>query len=413
MVDRSRTSDILSIYVPSFFIFVGMGIVSPVLAIYATSFGVSFALVSLAISIYAVGRLVMDFPAGILADHFGRKPLMVVGCAILSVFAYLSATADNFWLFLVYRFFQGFGSSMWMTSRTTLLADILKPEERGRVLGYFQSFTLIGQAAGPTIGGIIAEYWGLKANFYFYTVAGLISMLLSYLFIHEPEEAKSRHGGLSLPKGIVKRLLVNKGFMFAAAASFMSFFLMSGVRQTTLPLYADLVVGLDPAGIGMMLSCITIMNMILTIPVGYGIDLLGRKPIIVGSMIMSALACILFPQANSFILLCAVALVMGVGSSGANQAPLAMATDTTISEPHGISMGIFRFFGDMGSLMGPVLLGVIADSSGLVVTFYVMAAIILVNAGAIFLFGEETLPSKRKRSGEPGAPLGAPPPGAG
>ncbi len=413
MVDRSRTSDILSIYVPSFFIFVGMGIVSPVLAIYATSFGVSFALVSLAISIYAVGRLVMDFPAGILADHFGRKPLMVVGCAILSVFAYLSATADNFWLFLVYRFFQGFGSSMWMTSRTTLLADILKPEERGRVLGYFQSFTLIGQAAGPTIGGIIAEYWGLKANFYFYTVAGLISMLLSYLFIHEPEEAKSRHGGLSLPKGIVKRLLVNKGFMFAAAASFMSFFLMSGVRQTTLPLYADIVVGLDPAGIGMMLSCITIMNMILTIPVGYGIDLLGRKPIIVGSMIMSALACILFPQANSFILLCAVALVMGVGSSGANQAPLAMATDTTISEPHGISMGIFRFFGDMGSLMGPVLLGVIADSSGLVVTFYVMAAIILVNAGAIFLFGEETLPSKRKRSGEPGAPLGAPPPGAG
>jgi MFS family permease len=130
-------------------------------------------------------------------------------------------------------------------------------------------------------------------------------------------------------------------------------------------------------------------------------------------MIMSALACILFPQANSFILLCAVALVMGVGSSGANQAPLAMATDTTISEPHGISMGIFRFFGDMGSLMGPVLLGVIADSSGLVVTFYVMAAIILVNAGAIFLFGEETLPSKRKKSGEPGAPLGAPPPSAG
>jgi len=413
MIDRSRTSDILSIYVPSFFIFVGMGIVSPVLAIYATSFGVSFALVSLAVSIYAVGRLVMDFPAGILADHFGRKPLMVAGCAILSVFAYLSATADNFWLFLVYRFFQGFGSSMWMTSRTTLLADILKPEERGRVLGYFQSFTLIGQAAGPTIGGIIAESWGLRANFYFYTVAGLISMFLSYFFIKEPGEAKSRHGGLSLPKGIVKRLLVNRGFMFAAAASFMSFFLMSGVRQTTLPLYADIVVGLDPAGIGMMLSCITIMNMILTIPVGYGIDLLGRKPIIVGSMIMSALACILFPQANSFLLLCAVALVMGVGSSGANQAPLAMATDTTISEPHGISMGIFRFFGDMGSLIGPVLLGVIADSSGLVVTFYVMAAIILVNAGAIFLFGEETLPSKRKKSGESGVPLGAPPPGAG
>ena len=104
---------------------------------------------------------------------------------------------------------------------------------------------------------------------------------------------------------------------------------------------------------------------------------------------------VLFPQVTSFILLCAVSLLMGVGTSGNQQAPLAMATDSTINESHGISMGIFRFFTDVGSLIGPVILGAVADSFGLAMPFYTMGGIIFVNAALIFILGEETLPSKR------------------
>jgi putative effector of murein hydrolase LrgA (UPF0299 family) len=59
MVDRSITSDILSIYMPSFFIFVGMGIINPMIVLFAEFFEVSFAMTSLAISMYAVGRIVV------------------------------------------------------------------------------------------------------------------------------------------------------------------------------------------------------------------------------------------------------------------------------------------------------------------------------------------------------------------
>jgi MFS family permease len=76
MAERSKIEDLLSLYIPSFFIFVGAGIVSPVLSIYAKDFGVNFAMVSLAVSLYSVGRLVMDFPAGILAERYGRRPVM-------------------------------------------------------------------------------------------------------------------------------------------------------------------------------------------------------------------------------------------------------------------------------------------------------------------------------------------------
>jgi MFS family permease len=64
---RSRTAEILSIYIPAFFIFLGMGIVSPILALYASTFNVSFAEVSLAISMYAIGRFVADIPVGVFS----------------------------------------------------------------------------------------------------------------------------------------------------------------------------------------------------------------------------------------------------------------------------------------------------------------------------------------------------------
>ncbi len=128
---RSRTADIMSIYVPAFFIFLGMGIVSPILAIYAETFNVTYALVSLAISMYAVGRFLADVPVGVLADHYGRKSLMIGGTIILAICSYLNATAVEFWQFLVYRLLEGIGAAMWITSRQALLADILNRRRGG------------------------------------------------------------------------------------------------------------------------------------------------------------------------------------------------------------------------------------------------------------------------------------------
>ncbi len=77
--------DVFSIYVPSFFIFLGMSIVSPVLAIHAKSFDVSFVVASLGISIYALARFIVDVPVGVMAGRFGRKPLKVAGTLLLAV----------------------------------------------------------------------------------------------------------------------------------------------------------------------------------------------------------------------------------------------------------------------------------------------------------------------------------------
>ncbi len=395
---RSAFHDVLSIYIPSFFIFLGMSIISPILPLYARSFDVSYTLVSLAISMYAFGRFLADLPVGMIADRVGRKPLMVVGTLLLAVTAFMNAIARSFWEFLAYRLIQGLGSSMWMTSRTTLLADILKPEERGRVMGYFQAFMLLGSSAGPTIGGLSATYWGFKAPFYLYSITGLISLIITFIWIKEPEGLSVRHGrDRHFTPQTFRRLLSNKSYSMACLATFTVFFMRTGIRGTMIPLYADGVLGLDEATIGVVISYATIMNLILTIPMGHAIDYFGRKPPIISSLFVTALSSLVFPYTSDYLQISLASVLLGVGTTGAGQAPLALATDATIDEPRGLSMGLYRLFGDVGFVVGPIILGIIADSHGLRMPFYFMTVLLFINAVLILAFAKETYRGRDRR----------------
>jgi DHA1 family multidrug resistance protein-like MFS transporter len=400
VAERSVIRDVLSIYIPAFFVMTGMSIVSPILSIYAKSFDVSYTLATLAISIYAIGRLCTNLPVGVLGDRIGRRPVLLAGALILTVSAFLCAHAGSFWELVLYRLLQGVGSSMWQTMRATMLQDILKPEERGRILGYFQTFVLIGSSAGPTIGGVVAETWGIRAPFYAYGLGGLASFVLSYVLIAEPESSRIHMENLfSEAKGyswdVVRRLLRNTNFCAACIATFTTFFMRTGLRSTLIPLYGDGELNLTTAEIGYAISFSTFTNLFITIPIGYALDRFGRKAILVPSLLASAFVALIFPFTNSFTQLAVACVLLGLSTGGGGQAPLAMASDATMNEPHGLSMGLYRVFGDIGFIIGPLMVGVIADTYGLRPPFYAISLLIFASVILVQLAAKETLPRKK------------------
>ena len=403
---RSVVMDVLSIYVPSFFNTVGMSIVSPILPIYAKSFEVSFAVASLAITIYAFGRFVADIPVGIAADRVGRRPMMLAGCVITTAMALANANAPSFAWFLVFRFLQGVGSSMWMTSRTTLLADILRPEERGRIMGYFQAFMLIGQSAGPSFGGWVATYYGLTAPFYFYAASGVVTTILTFFLIFEPKGVARREAGGDLfSLRDAWRLMRNSTFAMACFAIFTVTFQRSGIRSNMIPLYAVEELGMDEMAVGNILSYATLTNLLITVPMGYAIDLLGRKPVIIWNIVIMAVANLSFVYAHDYWGMSLAAVVLGLASAGAGQAPQSLAVDATSNERRGLAMGVYRLANDIGSMLGPVVLSSIADYTDLRTPFYVMSGALLVNAFMLAIFAKEIIKtrfSKGKAAGDAG-----------
>lgn len=396
---RTVIRDILSIYVPAFFLSIGMSIVSPILPTYARSFDVSYTIATIAISIYATGRLAADLPVGLLGDRVGRRPVMLTGIAIITVTALLCGFASSFWELVFYRLLQGVGSAMWQTMRQTMLQDILKPEERGRTLGYFQSLTLIGSSAGPSIGGILADNWGIRAPFYAYALGSLICFILSFFLISESKNIRSNnqkgHESESLSWPIIKRLLMNAGFITACIATLANALQRQGTRSTLIPLYGDAVLKLNATDIGYALSLATFANLFITIPTGYALDKFGRKAVLVPSLALTSVMAWIFTLTGDFNQLALACIFLGLSQGIGGQAPLTMASDSTMDEPHGLSMGLFRVFTDVGFIIGPIMVGAITDLYGMIIAFYSMAVVTFVSMVFVQVFAKETLPSKK------------------
>ena len=87
----------------------------------------------LTLTIFAFARLILNIPAGLLADRFGRKVLLVGGPAITAIGMFGSGWADSILSLLAWRFVAGAGSAFYMSGALIYLIDIAPPDKRARV----------------------------------------------------------------------------------------------------------------------------------------------------------------------------------------------------------------------------------------------------------------------------------------
>jgi len=150
----------------------GMGLVSPILPQYARSFGVSIPMVGFLITAFGFACIVMDIPAGRLADRLGRRPVLMAGPVLVIIGSIGCGFAGSFGQLVAFRFIQGVGSAVFTTSAMVMAIDISTPANRGQMMSFYQGSLLLGAGMGPIIGGYAAEYFGLRAPFF--VMAGLM-----------------------------------------------------------------------------------------------------------------------------------------------------------------------------------------------------------------------------------------------
>ena len=98
----------------------GQGVVGPVLPLYARDFGVSATMVGLTLTVFALARLILNIPAGLIADRFGRRVLLIGGPILTSIGMFGSGFAGDIWSLLIWRFVAGAGSAFFMSGALIL-----------------------------------------------------------------------------------------------------------------------------------------------------------------------------------------------------------------------------------------------------------------------------------------------------
>ncbi len=378
----------------------GFGSIVPVAALYAESFGVSQTAIGLTIAIYGAARFLINLPAGRLADLIGRRSTLAVGGAVTVVGTVLCAVAPNYPIFLGARFIAGAGAAFVLTAGQIVLADISSPHNRGRVMAIYQGVFIFSVGAGAFPGGWLAHNFGLATPFWANAGLAAVVTILAFFFVPETrgiraisqEQRDATHG---VPFSTQIRIILHTpGFALICLVSFAAFFARTGGLFNVIPLLAEDQIGLTPAQIGVGIGMISIVGLVLVYPSGMIVDRFGRRGVIVLSTLLTGVAILGFGIAGSFLAftLCCIFWSAAGGVSGA--APAAYTADIAPPGLTGPTMGLYRALADSGYVVGPLLLGFIADV-GSPWAALVFTAILLAGSGLLFAFrAPESLPRR-------------------
>lgn len=400
-------------------VMMGHGIISPVLPLFAKTFGVGAALAGLSISIFGAARLLTNLPAGFLSDRFGRRALLVGGPVIVTISSILSGLSPNFWMLIASRFVAGAGSAMYMTGAMVLIADVTAPGNRGRVMSIYQGSILLGVSLGPAVGGGVAEIAGVRAPFYVVGALAGIATVWSFLRMPsmaarvtlvgdepvpelDPDREPTREDGEFDPgRGtirLVRSLMARPEFALVCVLNMAIFLTRTGGRLTLLPLVGEEKVGLSFGELGAIFTMMTVLNLLVLIPVGTMLDKFGRKAVILPSALMLGASLAMYAASSSVWMYVAASVVLGVGSGVLGPAPAAYAADVAPEKARGLAMGMFRTFGDIGFVIGPLGMGGLADLAGFSFALIFDGAIVVVFAALFVLLARETIATRGDKS---------------
>lgn len=396
-----RNAMLLPVYVPTALLAFGQGLLVPTLPVFAATFDVSFAEISLAVAAAAIGTLLMDVPAGMLLGRLGRKPAMIFGTAMVALSTLLIATAHVFPLLILYRFIGGIGTALWGISRHAYITDVTPSAERGRSIAMFGGINRIGVFAGPLVGGLIGAAFGLRAPFLVASAMALAALVMSFMFVRETgtSAVPQRRARWQLVSALVK----SHGSDLAAAgiAQTLAQMIRAG-RQLIIPLYADSQLGLGVAAIGTIMSAGAIIDMLLFVPAGMIMDRFGRKWAAVPSFTIMAAGMAMIPLAGGFWQLLAASLLIGFGNGLGSGTMMTLGADLAPPGATGEFLGLWRLIGDTGGAAGPLVVGSVADVVGLAATALVLSSAGLASAAVLAILVRET------RQSAHGPPAGSP-----
>jgi DHA1 family multidrug resistance protein-like MFS transporter len=383
----------------------GFGAIVPVAALYADSFGVSEAAVGLTIAVYGLARFVVSVPAGRIADHFGRRPLLALGGIITVVGNALCALVPDYTLFLMARFVAGAGASMVLSGGQAVIADISEPATRGRTMGIYMGVFLFAVGIGPVPGGYLATEFGLTAPFVANAVLASAVALLAWFRVPETRDLQvDTSGQRPAPVTLLGQLQMLRSIPalgLISVVSFAVFFCRTGALFNVVPIDAERRLGLGPAQIGIALGMVSIIGLLLAYPSGALVDRFGRKVVISPSTFLTGAALILFAIVPTWewFLGASVVWAMSSGISGAAQG--AYAADVAPAGRVATALGTYRMVGEAGYVAGPLTLGFLSDLGSPQLAF-VFAALLVAGAGLLFaLLAPETLTTRTVPSPAP------------
>lgn len=373
--DRSMDVDSISVTrafavlsISLFASMLGLGIVSPLMSIFAEDLGATGVWLGAIFSGYFLARaLIMPF-IGRLSDQCGkRKIFLVLGLATLGFTSIGYILSRDVIQLMLARFLQGLGSGIVLPISLAYIGDITPDGKEGSYIGYINMARMAGWGSGPLVGGILMEWYGFEMPF---LIMGALAFLaLAFVLILLPEKEVQEQSHTQPRPTISYRTILNIPAIRGVVVFRVITAIGTGNLFSFFPLLADSL-GIPPGDVGILLSSRVLIMSFLQGPFGILADRYDKTRLILLSGIGSAILMLLVPSTHTFWELLTLGIFIGLNWAMLIPASTGLAAE--YGREHGMAsvMSTINVGMSIGMVIGPLTSGVIMDLFNIQAIFY-------------------------------------------
>jgi MFS family permease len=381
------------------------------------------------IASFGIVKAVLNLFAGSLSDKFGRKKVLVLGWLFGIPVPFILLFAPNWDWILFANVLLGINQGLAWSMTVNMKIDLVGANQRGLALGLNEFAGYVSVALVGLLTGYIAAIYGLKPYpFYLGIVFPIFGLLISSFLVKDTkkftqleiknlkEEEKKDENKISIEKIELKKnhsvedtnsyLTTNKDNL-----NFKEVFLETSWKNHSLlavsqaGLVNNLVFGVSWGlftlyfiSLGISVNDTALLKAIhpalwgfLQIGTGPLSDILGRKKLIYHGMIMQAIGIwIILLSQNTYSGLIAGMSLLGIGTAFVYPTLLAAISDIAQPQWRATSLGVYRFWRDLGFVFGALGIGFIADLLNTNLAIQTVAWIALGSGIFVFIVMHET-----------------------
>jgi len=338
------------------------------------------------IIVFGIVKAITNFFAGHLANSVGRRRLLIYGWLFAIPIPFLLMWAPSWNWIILANVLLGINQGLTWSSTVTMKIDLVGDKQRGLAMGIneFAGYLSIGLIALLTAW--IAETYGIRPYpFYIGILFVILGLFFSLFWVKDTKHFVQTAASSSKMELLKNRFwdtsLLNRNLGSITQAGIVNN-MNDGMMWGLFPILLA-AKGFTLAEIGFITALYPMVWGIVQLGTGSLSDFLCQKNLLFIGMLFQGVAILGLLYVDSFLAFATLSFALGLGTAIVYPTFLASIAENTHPNDRAASLGIFRFWRDLGYALGAILTGILADYFELNVSIIVIGCLTVASAGVL------------------------------